>query len=74
MLDEKIEKFFTVGKSQNKFTISKCHINTIDRIISNKGFLSISNFPWLTILLIHQVKPFRIFDQFRGLLNKSYNR
>ena len=74
MLDEKIEKFFTVGKSQNKFTISKCHINTIDRIISNKRF---SVYIKLSLIDNFANSPSETFPDFwsiQGLLNKSYNR
>ena len=60
-------------RNDDKFTIGKYHINTMDiiKLFPVKIFMAVTKFPCLTILLFCKRGPFRIFGQIGDFSKKQ---
>ena len=61
------------GRNDSKFTIGKCHINTMEiiKLFQVNIFIPVTKFPRLTVWFFCKRKPFKIFGQFRGLFEET---
>ena len=62
-----------MGRNDSKFTIGKCHINTMDiiKLFQVNIFMAVTKFPCLTIWLFCKRRRCRIFGQFMGLFKET---
>ena len=75
-LQKKYLECIKTGKNDSKFAISKYHINTmkIIKLFPVNIFIPVTKCSCLTICLFCQKRPFRIFDQFRGLFKTTNSK
>ena len=65
-----------MGKNDNKFTIGKYHLNTMEfiKLFPVNIFMPVTKFPRLTILLFCKKRLFRIFGQFKRLFKETNDK
>ena len=63
-------------RDDSKFTIGKCHINTIEiiKLFQVNIFMSVTKFPHLTIWLFCRRRLVQIIGWFRGLFKETNNK